>query len=106
MQTHVLDEAAKHHPTEWWWLKGDGCDLVVNLGESVKGVWSGDVDLNDGYLKAQIGDYKKRLKSIEELKPIDSPILLQNLENTISELKKDFTFVHKVYKFSLPLILL
>ena len=60
---HVLDEATKLHPTEWWWLKGDGSDLVVNLGES------GDVDLNDGCLQAQIDAYRKRLQSIEEIKP-------------------------------------
>ena len=33
---HVLNVAAKHHPNEWWWLKGNGCDLVVSLGESME----------------------------------------------------------------------
>ena len=82
---HDLDEVAKHHPTEWWWLKGDECDLVVNLGELVKGVWSDDMDLNDGCLQAQIDAYKKRLQPVEEIKPQQpphTPTLLQQLEST------------------------
>ena len=102
---HVLDKAAKHYPTEWWWLKRGGCDLVVNLGELVKGVCSGDVDLNDGCLQAQIDAYKKRLQSIEEIKPKEpphTPTLLQQLESTLSELKNDFTFVHKsMYSYTI-----
>ena len=64
----------------------------------MKGVWSGDVDLNDGCLQAQIDAYKKRLDYIEEIKskePSHTPMLLQQLENTLSELKKDLTFIHR-----------
>ena len=46
----MLDEAAKHHPNPWWWLKADGCDITSGLAESMRGVWTGDVDLNDGGL--------------------------------------------------------
>ena len=47
MQYSVLEEAAHAHPNAWWWIKADGADLLSGLGESVKGEWSGDVDLND-----------------------------------------------------------
>ena len=50
------------HPTAWWWLKADGCDLVKGLKESVKLQWSGDVDLNDGQLQKQYEEYVSRLK--------------------------------------------
>ena len=44
----MLDETARLHPNTWWWIKADGVDLVSGLGESVRGEWSGDVDLNNG----------------------------------------------------------
>lgn len=44
----MLDEASKHHPNTWWWLKADGCDVVSGLAESMRGTWSGYVDLNNG----------------------------------------------------------
>ena len=50
-KVHVLDEACKHHPHAWWWVKADGCDLVSGLAESVSEIWHGDVDLNNGELE-------------------------------------------------------
>lgn len=45
----MLDEAVQSHPNAGWWVKkADGTDLVSGLGESIRGEWSGDVDLNDG----------------------------------------------------------
>ena len=44
----MLEEANKSHPGAWWWIKGDGTDVTAGLGESVKHIWSGDVDLADG----------------------------------------------------------
>ena len=45
----MLDSAASvGGPNTWWWLKGDGCDLVSGLKESVRLEWSGDVDFNTG----------------------------------------------------------
>lgn len=64
----MLDEAAKHHPDTWWWLKADGCDIVSGLAESMRGVWSGDVDLNDGNLHQQYKLYQDRLSRITSLK--------------------------------------
>ena len=47
LQINVLDEASATHPSSYWWIKGDGCDIVKGISESVSGKWSGDVDLND-----------------------------------------------------------
>ena len=45
----MLDEVVANAPKgTTWWIKGDACDVVSGLGESVKGEWSGDVDMSDG----------------------------------------------------------
>ena len=46
----------------YWWIKGDACDVVSGLGESVKGEWSGNIDLNDGKLKSLYDQYCDRKK--------------------------------------------
>ena len=51
LQVTVLDDAVKHHPDAWWWLKTDGVDINQGLQESLQHQWSGDVDLNDGGLQ-------------------------------------------------------
>ena len=53
----MLEEANAAHPSAWWWIKADGADLLSGLGESVKGEWSGDIDLNDGSIQ-QLYIYK------------------------------------------------
>ena len=63
----MLDEAAKIHPHSWWWLKGDGTDLVAGLSESVKVQWSGDVDLDDNKLQESYEEYVKELDFIDGL---------------------------------------
>lgn len=63
----VLEEANKAHPGVWWWVKGDGCDITTGLGESVRNVWSGDVDLGDGKLQALYNGYLKRRKYMKGL---------------------------------------
>ena len=63
----VLEEANKAHPGVWWWIKGDGCDITSGLGESVKHIWSGDVDLGDGKLQALHDEYRKRRHFVEGL---------------------------------------
>ena len=51
----------------WWWVKGDGTDITAGLGESVKHVWSGDVDLAVGKLQALYDEYLQRQSFIEGL---------------------------------------
>ena len=60
LQTHVLDEGAKHHRDSWWWVKADGCDLISGLAESTRGIWSGDVDVNDGALDKTISGVQQQ----------------------------------------------
>lgn len=48
--------------TTWWWIKGDGCDVVKGIWESTRGVWSGDVDLNDGKLKSFQQKYQQQIE--------------------------------------------
>lgn len=57
----MLARAAESDPDTWWWIKGDGVDVVKGIGESVRGEWWGDVDLNDGALGLLYQDYKKKL---------------------------------------------
>lgn len=55
------------HPNSWWWIKTDGVDVLPGLGESVRMLWSGDVDLNDGNLQVQYDAYKEELRRIKQL---------------------------------------
>lgn len=50
-----------------WWIKGDGCDVVKGLGESVRLEWSGDVDLNDGKVLALYKQYRECLDFISKI---------------------------------------
>lgn len=52
-KTAVIEQVAALNPNAWWWIKGDGTDVVKGLWESVRGEWAGDVDLNDGKLQHQ-----------------------------------------------------
>lgn len=63
----MLDMAAKAHPNSYWWIKADGCDVLQGLCESVHGVWSGDVDLNDGILEKEYAAYKQRTLDVSKL---------------------------------------
>ena len=64
----------------WWWIKGDGCDVVKGIWESTSGVWSGDVDLNDGKLQKLQQEFKQRLKWIEGI-----GLSKRNLPNLIKD---------------------
>ena len=48
-----------------WWIKGDAVDIVPGLSDSVRGEWSGDVDLNDGKLQLMFSEYQERLDKIK-----------------------------------------
>ena len=63
----LLDSAARSQPATHWWIKGDGCDLLAGLTESVRLKWSGDQDLDDGKLHKEYEAYLKRLDMIEKI---------------------------------------
>ena len=48
-------------------MKADGVDLVSGLGESIRGVWSGDVYLADGSLQKEFGRHQQQLEFFSEL---------------------------------------
>lgn len=92
----VLQEAAKAHPNEWWWLKADGCDVVGGLKESVVHEWSGDVDLNDGKLANLHSEYMARRKFVEDVgvsERRERLALLSDLQKIKLDLKDDITFL-------------
>lgn len=67
IQLATLNEACKVHPNEKWWIKGDGCDLVSGLEESLKSEWHGDVDFGTGELQSLYDVYMSRLSNIDTL---------------------------------------
>lgn len=67
IQVTLLDAAVKAKPHATWWIKGDGCDIVPGLCESVHLKWSGDVDLNDGKVQCDYQQYKSRLDFVSGL---------------------------------------
>lgn len=78
-------------------MKADGCDLVAGLAESMKGVWTGDVDLNDGDLDNQYKEYTSRLLSIRNLQYSAErrSILAHDLREQFLKLQKDLEFLHQ-----------
>lgn len=97
VQLSMLDRAASIHPDCWWWVKADGVDLVSGLGESVKGEWSGDIDLNDGALQRQYEEYQKQLEHINGCGLGERrchQFLVQDLSRLIEALLFDLTFIH------------
>ena len=51
----------------FWWIKADGVDVVKGLCESTKGVWSGDVDLNDQKLQRLYQEVSERVKFVSSI---------------------------------------
>ena len=97
MQTQIIKTAAELNPDTWWWIKGDGVDVVKGLKESTWGEWSGDVDLNDGYVKFIYKEYQDRLQSAASIGLGDrsTPQLIEvDLNATLKQLKDDLTFLH------------
>jgi len=48
IQTKILEKLAESNPGVYWWLRGDGTDVVK---QSATREWARDVDLNDGKLQ-------------------------------------------------------
>ena len=90
----MLDEAKKNNPDAWWWIKADGCDIVPGIAESTRGVWSGDVDVNDGGVDKQKTLYKTRLSLIENLCITNRESLMQSLHSHFKDLQNDKEFLH------------
>ena len=105
LQVHILDQASQIKPDVWWWIKADGCDILPGLGESVRGIWSGDVDHNNGDLQRQYTAYQERLKSIAGIQMAHSSDhieLLEKLKVTCSKLSDDLNFLHSGKLYCYP----
>ena len=85
----MLDTAQRCNPDCNWWLKGDGCDLVSGLGESMHLQWSGDVDLNTGNLQQEYESYRSLLNFISSLSlDVSLPKDLQKCSHILLEEKE------------------
>ena len=69
---------------------------MKGLSESMSGIWSGDVNLNDGSLEKSYAMYLQRLKDAKEigLPPRhDRPVVIADLEDLAEQLSSDITFI-------------
>ena len=83
------------HETSWW-IKGDAVDLVEGLGESMRGEWSGDVDLNDGQLQQLFQQYQSHMEFIKTIglnDRRDHSCIISDLLLEIESLKNDVEFL-------------
>ena len=68
LKTAVIQKAYSLSTNDtWWWIKGDGCDVIKGIWESTKGEWSGDVDLNDNQLENIYSMFQKQLQWAERI---------------------------------------
>ncbi len=88
------DQAVSEHLDAWWWIKTDGVDIVRGLGESMRGEWSGDIDLNDGSLKSMNNEHQKLLKFIDD-KGIVQSCYRTELKEVDELILKDLTHITK-----------
>ena len=70
-------------------------DVVKGIKESMRGEWSGDVDLNDGYLKLLYDEYKDLNKAASiGLADRNTPQLIEeDLNVAFKTLSNDLTFL-------------
>ena len=92
----VLNALAAASPGGWFWIKGDGTDVVKGLWESTRGQWGGDVNLNDGKLESLRYEYDKRMKWIEglSLNKGDIDAIKEDQKAGVEFLQSDINFVH------------
>ena len=93
----MLHKAFESDPNTRWWIKGDGVDVVKGLCESVKGQWSGDVDLNDGQLDVLYQEYQLQLNTAKQigLRERKSNCLIHvDLSAVLQQLVEELEFLH------------
>ena len=94
---HVLNTAAQNLQEARWWIKADGVDVVKGLKESVKGEWSGDVDMNDGSLSDLFREYKGQIEAASTIGLRDrctQQCIEADLMETLMSLDSDLSFIH------------
>ena len=91
-----MDEAKSADPNACWWVKADGVDVIKGLGESTRGVWCGDVDLNDGKLNALQSLFSERLKFVKAIglgTRKEITIIISDLQQAADQAKRDKEYV-------------
>jgi hypothetical protein len=99
IQVHVLNTASRNAQEVRWWIKADGVDVVKGLKESVKGEWSGDVDMNDGSLSKLFQEYQGRMEAAGKIGLGDGCVqqcMEADLIETLGSLDSDLIFIHSV----------
>ena len=65
-------------------MKSDGCDVVADLTESMRGEWGGDIDLGDGKLIKQFEEYSDLIPSVK--------VMCRQLANSVERSRTLFDF--------------
>jgi cell division protein ZapA (FtsZ GTPase activity inhibitor) len=99
----MMKEAFNSDPDVWWWVKGGGADVVKGVGESVRGIWSGDVDLNDGALDDLFLEYQKVLGETAQIglgQRQHTAAISEDLTVAMGNLENYLTFISHSQLFS------
>ena len=62
----------------------------------MRGIWSGDVNLNDGDLEQQFEEYQRRIEDIKGLQLVtsDREGMYLHLDSVLQPLNADLDFIH------------
>lgn len=83
-QMKALKTAHKNNKGGRWWIKADATDVNKGLRESMKNVWSGDVDFRDGSVKKMHDEYLQQLRFVRNIGLKDRPSTEKIRENVAS----------------------
>lgn len=86
LKVEALVHAAHKSSDARWWLKADSCDLTAGLFESVRGKWSGDVDINDGKVAELYQLYQSHQKFCESL-GLKEPQTIPHVKAQVQEMR-------------------
>ena len=86
LKVEALVHAGHGSPDVRWWLKTNSCDLTAGLFESVRGKWSGDVDINDGKVAELYQLYQSRQKFCESL-GLKEPRTIPHVKAQVQEMR-------------------
>ena len=71
--------------------------MVKGIGESMKGEWSGDIDLSDGKLNLLHHDYRRLLEETSHVgldNRRSSPLIAADIRAASERLKDYLSFIH------------
>lgn len=72
--------------------------MSAGISESTKGIWSGDVDLNDGVLQAKYKEYVDRLSFMKSIGLSDRETkqqLMEDMGMCVEQISTDIAFIAK-----------